>query len=283
MLKYPEGLKSLTDSNNYLYSATSTCKNPTSHLFTTTIPPTDTSKLNHHQLYILSPSSSASSKHPSSSTSSNGGFFETTQTTSATTAYLPTSSSASDFFLAEPSPFTTTYHHHPHSHHTHHHRVNKPITSYPITTFGGELNKGLKRPKKRYKKPLEFRKVLPKNSLMLLHELRPNVEYRFVSQSGPIHRPMFTMCVDINEHKFEGIGKTKKLARMEAAQKAVEFLLKNPEYIQKSTKLSEDNSSVKSACQDALLEEEESGESGDDEDGVSGVVGEESSANKKLK
>jgi hypothetical protein len=44
------------------------------------------------------------------------------------------------------------------------------------------------------------------------------------------------MCVDINEHKFEGVGKTKKLARMEAAQKAVDFLIKNPEYIQKPSK-----------------------------------------------
>jgi hypothetical protein len=60
--------------------------------------------------------------------------------------------------------------------------------------------------------------------------------FRFVSQSGPIHRPLFTMCVDINEHKFEGVGKTKKLARMEAAQKAVDFLIKNPEYIQKPSK-----------------------------------------------
>ncbi len=59
--------------------------------------------------------------------------------------------------------------------------------------------------KRRFKKPPELRNVLPKNSLMLLHEYRPNVEYRFVCQSGPIHRPMFTMCVDINEHKFEGI------------------------------------------------------------------------------
>ena len=67
--------------------------------------------------------------------------------------------------------------------------------------------------------------------------------FRFVSQSGPIHRPLFTMCVDINEHKFEGIGKTKKLARMEAAQKAVDFLIKNPEYIQKPSKPASSSSS----------------------------------------
>jgi hypothetical protein len=106
----------------------------------------------------------------------------------------------------------------------------KPSAS-TFTPMSLNINKKLK---KRYKKPIEFRKVLPKNSLMMLHELRPNVEYRYVSQSGPIHRPEFTMCVDINEFKFEGAGKTKKLARMQAAEKAVEFLLKHPEYIVKS-------------------------------------------------
>ena len=87
--------------------------------------------------------------------------------------------------------------------------------------------------KRRYKKPIELRRVLPKNSLMQLHELRLNVEYRFICQRGPIHRPLFTMCVDIDEHKFEGSGKTKKEARMSAADKAVEFLLQHPEHIQK--------------------------------------------------
>ena len=42
------------------------------------------------------------------------------------------------------------------------------------------------------------------------------------------------MCVDINEHKFEGTGKTKKDARMMAAEKAIEFLIQHPEYIQKA-------------------------------------------------
>ena len=89
---------------------------------------------------------------------------------------------------------------------------------------------GLKKRKRRYKKPPELRKVLPKNSLMLLHEFRPNIEYRFLCQSGPIHRPLFTMCVDINEHKFEGTGKTKKEARMQAAERALEFLVQHPNF-----------------------------------------------------
>lgn len=108
----------------------------------------------------------------------------------------------------------------------------KPLI-HSVAPFAAATAINIKKRKRRFKKPLELRKVLPKNSLMLLHEYRPNVEYRFVCQSGPIHRPIFTMCVEINEHKFEGEGKTKKEARMAAAEKAIEFLLQNPEYIQK--------------------------------------------------
>jgi hypothetical protein len=103
--------------------------------------------------------------------------------------------------------------------------------------YNPTLSNGLKR-KRHFKKPVELRKVLPKNSLMLLHEYRPNVEYRFVCQSGPIHKPTFCMCVDIEEHKFEGTGGTKKDARMMAADKALEFLNQHPEYIQKVAKKS---------------------------------------------
>ena len=137
-----------------------------------------------------------------------------------------------------------------------------PATSYIAPTFaditiGANVTKNafgsnlFKKNRKKFKKPPEFRRVLPKNSLMLLHELRQNVEYRFVSQSGPIHRPIFTMCVDINEHKFEGSGKTKKLARMQAAEKAVEFLTIHPEFIQKpKTKAEEDKNEMDSVFHD---------------------------------
>lgn len=79
----------------------------------------------------------------------------------------------------------------------------QPLQLHSFASSKTQFSVGVKR-KRRFKKPPELRNVLPKNSLMLLHEYRPNVEYRFVCQSGPIHRPMFTMCVDINEHKFEG-------------------------------------------------------------------------------
>jgi hypothetical protein len=104
----------------------------------------------------------------------------------------------------------------------------------PVVPLGLTSASIIKR-KKRYKKPPELRNVLPKNSLMILHELRHHVEYRFVNQHGPIHRPMFTMSVNIDENLFEGSGKTKKEARMAAADKAVKFLMDNPQFIQEKS------------------------------------------------
>ena len=37
-----------------------------------------------------------------------------------------------------------------------------------------------------------------KNAVMQLNEAKPGVEYRFVSQTGPVHSPVFKMQVDIN-------------------------------------------------------------------------------------
>jgi dsRNA-specific ribonuclease len=52
-----------------------------------------------------------------------------------------------------------------------------------------------------------------KNALMLLHELKPSVEYKLVAQTGPSHRPIFTMAVEVNGHVFEGMAQTKKEAK----------------------------------------------------------------------
>jgi hypothetical protein len=52
-----------------------------------------------------------------------------------------------------------------------------------------------------------------KNALMLLHELKPSVEYKLVAQTGPSHRPIFTMAVEVNGQIFEGMAQTKKEAK----------------------------------------------------------------------
>ena len=38
-----------------------------------------------------------------------------------------------------------------------------------------------------------------KNALQLLNELKPGLEYRVVSQTGPCHRPVFTVHVQLSE------------------------------------------------------------------------------------
>ena len=57
-----------------------------------------------------------------------------------------------------------------------------------------------------------------KNALMLLHELKPSVEYKLVAQTGPSHRPIFTMAVEVNGQIFEGMAQTKKEAKQAGMQ-----------------------------------------------------------------
>ena len=52
-----------------------------------------------------------------------------------------------------------------------------------------------------------------KCALMILHDLKPTVEYKLVAQVGPSHRPMFTMAVEVNGQIFEGTAPTKREAK----------------------------------------------------------------------
>ncbi|CAF1346314.1 unnamed protein product [Adineta steineri] len=67
-----------------------------------------------------------------------------------------------------------------------------------------------------------------KNAVMLLYEVKPSIEYKLVCQTGPSHRPMFRMSVEINGEIFEGIAQTKREAKQAAAEKALDsFSLSN--------------------------------------------------------
>lgn len=70
--------------------------------------------------------------------------------------------------------------------------------------------------------------VAPKNALVQLHELRPGLQYRMVSQTGPVHAPVFAVAVDVNGLTFEGTGPTKKKAKMRAAELALRSFVQFP-------------------------------------------------------
>jgi double stranded RNA-specific editase B len=54
----------------------------------------------------------------------------------------------------------------------------------------------------------------PKNALMQLNEIKPGLEFKFESQTGPVHAPIFTMSVEVNGETFRGHGPTKKKAKV---------------------------------------------------------------------
>ncbi|CAO1393500.1 unnamed protein product [Diamesa hyperborea] len=61
----------------------------------------------------------------------------------------------------------------------------------------------------------------PKNSVAILNELKKNLVYELESQEGPYHAPVFTMSVVVDGQKYIGQGKSKKLARIDAASNAL--------------------------------------------------------------
>ncbi|XP_046886670.1 double-stranded RNA-specific editase 1a isoform X2 [Hypomesus transpacificus] len=81
------------------------------------------------------------------------------------------------------------------------------------------------RPKKRKKTPGP---ILPKNALMQLNEIKPGLQYKLLSQTGPVHAPVFVMNVEVNGQQFEGSGPTKKKAKLNAAEKALRSFVQFP-------------------------------------------------------
>ncbi|KAM5235009.1 double-stranded RNA-specific editase B2 [Ctenodactylus gundi] len=70
--------------------------------------------------------------------------------------------------------------------------------------------------------------MAPKNALVQLHELKPGLQYRMVSQTGPVHAPVFAVAVEVNGLTFEGTGPTKKKAKMRAAELALKSFVQFP-------------------------------------------------------
>lgn len=67
-----------------------------------------------------------------------------------------------------------------------------------------------------------------KNPVALLNELRPGLEYTLIERVGPVHAPLFTMSVKIDEQEFQGKGTTKKKAKAKAAENALRSFIQLP-------------------------------------------------------
>lgn len=70
---------------------------------------------------------------------------------------------------------------------------------------------------------------VPKNAVCMLNELRPGLIYETVSQTGPVHCPVFTIGVKIDGQQVFGKGRTKKLAKQAAAEAALHTFIQLPE------------------------------------------------------
>lgn len=57
------------------------------------------------------------------------------------------------------------------------------------------------------------------NALMRLNQLKPGLQYKLVSQTGPVHAPIFTMSVEVDGNSFEASGPSKKTAKLHVAVK----------------------------------------------------------------
>ncbi|XP_041824473.1 double-stranded RNA-specific editase B2 [Melanotaenia boesemani] len=104
----------------------------------------------------------------------------------------------------------------------------------------------------------------PKNALVQLNELRPGLQYRVVSQTGPVHAPLFSIAVEVNGITFEGSGPTKKKAKMRAAELALKSFIQFPNAPQAHLAMgnisnpSADFTSDQADCPDTLFKEFES-------------------------
>ncbi|XP_066506818.1 spermatid perinuclear RNA-binding protein isoform X2 [Hoplias malabaricus] len=115
----------------------------------------------------------------------------------------------------------------------------KPSQKYPWSDKDGM---GLKRPyedclmdnkdlikkmKRNLRKVLDNKAIdsnQPMNALMRLNQIRPGLQYKLLSQSGPVHAPVFTMSVDVDGTIYEASGSSKKTAKLHVAVKVLQAM-----------------------------------------------------------
>ncbi|KAM9306971.1 LOW QUALITY PROTEIN: spermatid perinuclear RNA-binding protein [Pholidichthys leucotaenia] len=116
---------------------------------------------------------------------------------------------------------------------------NKPLQKYP---WADKEGLGLKRPyedgamddkdlikkmKRNLRKVLDSKAIdsnQPMNALMRLNHIRPGLQYRLLSQSGPVHAPVFIMSVDLDGTVYEASGSSKKTAKLHVAVKVLQAM-----------------------------------------------------------
>ncbi|KAM6193119.1 spermatid perinuclear RNA-binding protein isoform 1-T2 [Sarcoramphus papa] len=111
--------------------------------------------------------------------------------------------------------------------------------SWSVTDREGTGSSALKRPfedsvgddkdpnkkmKRNLRKILDSKAIDLMNALMRLNQIRPGLQYKLLSQSGPVHAPVFTMSVDVDGTTYEASGPSKKTAKLHVAVKVLQAM-----------------------------------------------------------
>ncbi|XP_029441267.1 interleukin enhancer-binding factor 3 isoform X6 [Rhinatrema bivittatum] len=86
----------------------------------------------------------------------------------------------------------------------------------------GEDKVPIKKKKKVQKRDFSSDPPQGMNALMRLNQLKPGLQYKLVSQTGPVHAPVFTMAVEVEGKSFEASGPSKKTAKLHVAVKVLQ-------------------------------------------------------------
>ncbi|KAM4635390.1 interleukin enhancer-binding factor 3 homolog isoform 2-T2 [Polymixia lowei] len=106
-----------------------------------------------------------------------------------------------------------------------------PSTTYappmkrPIEEEEGTDDKSPNKKKKKLQKKTTEEKAEPPqamNALMRLNQLKPGLQYKLISQTGPVHVPVFTMAVEVDGKSFEASGPSKRTAKLHVAVKVLQ-------------------------------------------------------------
>uniref|UniRef100_A0AAQ5YF73 Spermatid perinuclear RNA-binding protein n=1 Tax=Amphiprion ocellaris TaxID=80972 RepID=A0AAQ5YF73_AMPOC len=110
-------------------------------------------------------------------------------------------------------------------------QVNPAFTAYappmkrPIEEEEGTDDKSPNKKKKKLQKKSPEEKAEPPqamNALMRLNQLKPGLQYKLISQTGPVHVPVFTMAVEVDGKTFEASGPSKRTAKLHVAVKVLQ-------------------------------------------------------------